>query len=114
MLVANIKLLKSLEGFSPTAYKDTNGKWAVGYGYTLGVKKGDIITEQKAADILSMHISIKIEPQIKSAVAGLGLTQNQIDALSLLSYNIGIYAFLSSTLLREIKRKATKDLIEFQ
>ena len=113
MLQANINILKNLEGFRPEAYKDSVGVWTIGYGYTVGVREGDKVTESEAELQLRMYLSIFVESIVNSATEGLGLKQTQKDALSILAYNIGIYALLGSTLLKKIKAKANRDEIEF-
>lgn len=113
MLQKNIDLLKRLEGFRSTAYRDVGGVWTIGYGHTQGVKEGDRVTEVRANTLLLQDIAER-EPRVHSAVSGLGLNNDQKDALTILTFRIGIYAFLASTLLRKIKTKASRQEITFQ
>lgn len=101
-----IEFIKSLEGCKLNAYQDSAGIWTIGYGiiqYEDGtpVKKGDMISQQRANDLLEYEVDKKT----KSLAAYLpdGLKQNQIDSLISLCYNIGVGAFAKSTLLKKIK-----------
>ena len=56
-------LLKKREGFSETAYKDTEGNWTIGYGSITmpdgsPVKPGDTITEDQAEVQLNNNVAI--------------------------------------------------------
>ena len=43
-----IEAIKRFEGFRGTAYKCPAGVWTIGYGHTVGVKRGDKMTEGEA------------------------------------------------------------------
>ncbi len=47
-----LEQLKIDEGCRLKAYQDTVGVWTIGYGHTGGVKKGDVITQKEAEDLL--------------------------------------------------------------
>ena len=44
-----LEFLKEREAFRAEAYQDEGGTWTIGYGETLGVKPGDVTTEEAAA-----------------------------------------------------------------
>lgn len=97
-------IIKLFEGKYLNAYDDGTGRWTIGYGSIYNydenrpVKKGDIITEEKALTWLRKEMSAII-PQIKKLVL-VPITQNQLDSLTSFVYNLGIGSLQSSTLLR--------------
>lgn len=97
-----LELLKSLEGFRDTAYKDGGGVWTIGYGTTridgVPVKAGDKTTVAVAEQCL-LKDSKNAQDCINKYV-GAPLTQNQYDALVCFVYNIGNGAFKTSTMLK--------------
>lgn len=93
-----LERLKRFEGFSHKAYPDTGGVWTIGYGYTRGVKPGMFVTKERALELFLKNVAV-FEECINNAVL-VELTQNQFDALVSLTYNIGVQAFKTSTLLK--------------
>ena len=103
-----------------TAYLDAGKNWAIGYGHNIIV--GDVIngqvvdkafiqnlyrtngnlqiTEAEANRIFDLDLQ-KFEAGVRSGVE-VEVTQGQFDAMVSLSYNIGVAAFLKSTLLRKL------------
>ncbi len=101
-----IDLIKQFEGINLKAYPDpgTGGEpWTIGYGHTGGVKKGDVITQAQAEDLLRKDL-IKFEAGVSNALT-VETTQNQFDAMVSLAYNIGLGNFTKSTLLRKHNAK---------
>lgn len=103
------KALEREEGLRLIAYLCKAKKWTIGYGnrfYENGkaVKKGDIITLQRAKEIANYHLS-KIYDCIENYII-VNINQNQFDALVSFIYNIGIDGFKRSSLLKKINRKA--------
>lgn len=91
--------IREFEGLETTAYQDVVGIWTIGVGHTgPEVKKGMVITESAAMDILSKDLE-KFETGVMKAVK-VTLTQNQFDALVSFSFNVGLGNLQSSTLLR--------------
>lgn len=82
-----IGLIKKFEGFSATAYWDTD-HWSVGYG-TAGTK-GQTITKKKADKEMRAHMST-IDEKINAFADkyGLEFDQSMHDALAAFSYNVG-------------------------
>lgn len=98
-----INLIKNFEGCRLTAYKCPAGVWTIGYGHTKGVKKGQKITKEQAVNILQDDLKT-YENGVKKAVK-IDLNQNQFDALVSFTYNVGLGAFRTSTLLKKLNKK---------
>lgn len=96
-----INFIKGWEKLRLKAYKDSGGKWTIGYGHTKDVCFKDKITEQEAEQFLKDDLFTR-EFYINSL--SLGFKQNQYDAIVSLVFNIGIGAFGNSTILKKIKR----------
>ncbi len=97
--------LKSFEKFRPTAYAATSdersrGIWTIGWGHTNGVKEGDTCTTSQADEWLREDVQVAVEKVCN--IVQFQLTQNQFDALVSLTFNIGIGAFSTSTLLHKL------------
>ena len=101
-----LELIKDFEGFSSTSYLCPAKKITIGWGNTFyedgtKVKLGDQISKTDALKLLeavaNRDFADKIFPAIKVKV-----TQNQFDAMCSLAYNIGVGAFLKSTLLKKV------------
>lgn len=102
---STLKLIEGFEGIELSAYQDSAGIWTIGWGctnYLDGsiVKEGDTITQQQADNMLSKQVSIRLA-QINPHLP-VGLTQNMVDSLVSCAYNIGVPAFLKSTLLKRV------------
>ncbi|MGJ1414064.1 lysozyme [Sphingobacterium multivorum] len=89
-----------------TAYWDGTGKvWTIGIGSTYYedgslIKKGDVITEDRARKLFE-NIIPRYEADVNRLVR-VPLSQNQFDALVSLTYNVGATNLGKSTLLRKI------------
>ena len=110
-----IDLICGFEGKRLFAYDDGIGVWTIGFGTTIypngiRVKKGDTCTEAQAKAYMA-HDLKKFESAVNTAVK-VTLNQNQFDALVSLTYNIGIGAFKSSTLLKKLNAKDYKGAAE--
>lgn len=105
-----IKLIIDREGLKLTAYLDKKkGVPTIGIGHTKGVKIGDVITEQQAYELFKEDSNWVLNC-INST--NLELNQNQVNALFCLIFNIGVGAFISSTVYRYIRLKANRKDIE--
>ena len=100
-------IIRKYEGCGLKAYPDpaTGGEpWTIGWGSTfyedgVKVKKGDVISQDRADSLLYIHINHfyeKMKPFIKAQ-----LNDNQIAALISFAYNCGVGAFSKSTLLKK-------------
>jgi len=106
--------ISSFEGFYQVPYWDHTG-YSVGYGsqYNWDAKrpviKTDIVDKETAKRWL---IKDALEDyQVVSTIVKVPLTDNQLIALSSLSYNIGINAFKNSTLLKLLNSGANKSSV---
>ncbi|MCQ2608551.1 MAG: lysozyme [Bacteroidales bacterium] len=96
-------LIKKFEGCSLKAYPDpaTGGTpWTIGYGSTMDkngkpFKKGDIITQSEAEALLVRDIN-KIQNELQKDAKLAKLSENAIDAIISLCYNVGIGSFKRS------------------
>jgi len=98
-----IDLIKKVEGFSATKYKDAAG-FSIGYGHFI--KPGENltrITEAKGEELLRQDIATA-ENAINRLVNA-PISQNQFDACVSLTYNIGVGGFQKSSVLRNINSK---------
>ena len=93
-----IDLIKRFEGCRLKAYRCPAGVWTIGYGHTGNIKSTDVITQEKAEEILKRDIKVH-EDNVKRLVK-VALTQNQFDALVSFEFNVGYGMFANSTLLR--------------
>lgn len=108
MIEKNVELLKQFEGCELKAYVCSGGEITIGWGSTYyqnyqKIKMGDTITQAEADKLLLFHIS-EFEKGLKIALKEIPLPQNCKDAITILVYNIGITAFLKSTLYKEIQK----------
>jgi lysozyme len=103
-----INLIKGFEGKRLSAYDDGVGVWTIGYGtikYPNGVrvKKGDTCTDAQAESYLKNDL-VKFENAINRFVK-VPVNQNQFDALSSFTYNLGETNLSKSTLLKKLNAK---------
>jgi len=109
--------IKSKEGLKLKAYQDSAGIWIIGYGTIIyedhsPVKKGDVITQQRAEQLIEKEIISK-SAKVNAAVTSTAINQNQFDALVSFSYNVGAGALLSSTLLKRVKTNPVDPKIRY-
>jgi len=100
-----LDLIAEFEGFRSKAYQDIVGVWTIGYGTTFyhngrRVKQGDTITKEDAFIHLE-NVANSFLETVESYVKA-ELTQNEIDAIASLIYNVGTGNFIKSTLLKKI------------
>ena len=107
-----IEAIKRFEACRLTAYQDSVGVWTIGYGHTLGVKRGDRISMQQAEKMLMDDLAVYEDAARK--VRGIR-TQGQFDAVVDFCYNCGVENFNKSTLKRYIEsgRKTAEIQREF-
>jgi lysozyme len=99
--------IKSKEGLRLEAYQDSAGIWTIGYGTIIyedhrPVKKGDLITVQKADQLIEFEISSK-SAKVNAGLGTATVNQRQFNALVSFAYNAGTGALLSSTLLKLVR-----------
>ena len=93
-------LIKKWEGCKLKAYLDGGGVPTIGYGHTKDVQLGDMITQEQADAWLDEEVPEYMFGVL--AVVNTNLNPNQLAALTSFTYNVGINAFKSSTMLKLI------------
>ena len=100
--------IKEFEGCRLKAYKCPAGVWTIGYGHTEDVKRGDVISKWCADEYLRQDIA-----EFEREILALNVckTQGQLDALVDFAFNLGVYRLRHSTLLKLIRRGASRERI---
>lgn len=107
---AGIKLIKKFEGCELTSYHDAVGVLTIGYGHTgPDVHEQQVISESEAEQLLRKDLKY-FEESIQSSLK-VPVNQNQFDALVSFSYNVGVGALQSSTLLKLLNSKTDKKIV---
>ena len=97
-----LDFIKSFEGLRLKSYQDSIGVWTIGWGHTRGVRKGQVITEAQAERFLRDDLE-PIERQLTADLGEDGVLQCQFDALCSFCFNLGIGAYMKSTLRKYVK-----------
>ncbi|MDE6314164.1 MAG: glycoside hydrolase family protein [Lachnospiraceae bacterium] len=100
---AGRKLIQQFEGCRLQAYRDCVGVLTIGYGHTGDVAAGQVITQQRADELMVKDLE-RFERGVERCVT-VPLTQEQFDALVSFSYNLGTGSLQKSTLLRKLNGK---------
>ena len=104
-----VDFVKEKEGFRKNAYQDSVGVWTIGYGATYykdgtRVKKGDVVTEAEAEELLQDHLQEFLDYVIEfKEDNGYDWNSNQIGALTSFIFNLG------KGRLRQVTGKGTRD-----
>lgn len=95
-----VEAIKAFEGFSPLEYTCVAGKRTIGYGHLLRPDESYVcgLSEKQAVELLIQDLA-NVENVVDSSVA-VPLREYQRDALVSFAFNIGVYAFKRSTLLK--------------
>lgn len=106
--------IKQYEGYSSTSYNDVAGLPTIGYGHLIDIVGeayllNSVITTSKALQLLAEDVK-EAENAVNSCVM-VTLNQNEFDALVSLVYNIGAGTFSSSTVLKKINLRKSKEQI---
>lgn len=110
---AGISLIQEFEGCarkrpdgSYDAYPDpgTGGDpWTIGWGSTgSDIARGLVWTQQQCDERFAQDVD-KFAQRVAAAIGSAATTQNQFDAMTSFSYNVGIGNLQSSTLLKKHK-----------
>ena len=91
-----LDILKEFEGLRLEAYRCSAGVPTIGYGWTSGVKMGDVWTREKAEHMLIEGVK-PYEKAVQEAIGDAKTSQNQYDAMVSLCYNIGPGNFKKSS-----------------
>jgi GH24 family phage-related lysozyme (muramidase) len=102
---AGLEIIKHFEGLELRAYQDPVGIWTIGYGHTAAagpptVTAGQTITEAEAEAILRRDLEL-FETGVRGLVK-VPVNSNQFSALVSFSFNVGLGALETSTLLRKL------------
>jgi len=92
--------LKGFEALRLKAYLDVGGVWTIGWGHIKTAKAGMKITEVQAEALLALDLKeyeVAVEKYVK-----VPLSDNQFATLVSFAYNVGIGAFMKSTLLKKL------------
>lgn len=109
-----LAIIKVFEGLRLNAYLDTAGIWTIGYGtikYPAGnkVQEGDTCTALQAEEWLLFEVEQKtnaVNTLVKAEI-----NQNQFDAISSFTYNLGAGALSKSTLLKKLNVNPSDETI---
>lgn len=99
-----VNLIKKFEGFRAKPYLCSAGVATIGYGSTyyengVRVKLTDPPIDRVWAEQLLRNVLVHYEREVDAVTTDL-ITQNQFDALTSFTYNVGITNFRKSTLLQ--------------
>lgn len=92
-----LNVIRSFEGRALRAYQDEVGVWTIGYGLTnydrawlpWQIKRGLVITEQQAEDLLRVSLEKKYEPAVAKALLKTGRNAPTFDAGASFHFNTG-------------------------
>lgn len=98
---AGLALLKGAEGVEYQAYRDAAGIWTIGYGHTGPEVYPGLRWTQEQVDAALEKDIIKHRSGVLSCLRA-PLNQNQMDAVVILTFNIGVRAYCNSTLNRKL------------
>ena len=97
-----LDFIKSFEGLRLKSYQDSIGVWTIGWGHTKGVKRGQVITRADAERFIRDDLA-PIERNLTADLGEDGVLQCQFDALCSFCFNLGISAYMRSTLRKYVK-----------
>lgn len=111
-LTQAFKMIRAFEGLRLHAYQDSGGVWTIGYGTTLGVHPGMVISATQAESLMEIDVRHRAD-QLAKWIHVI-VSDNQMSALVSLAYNIGMGAIFHSKLLADInaglpKKKCAED-----
>lgn len=103
-----IAFIQQAEGFSSYSYVCAAGKKTIGFGHVIRASDRfqEPISVAEATQLL--HTDVEVYESAVNSLK-LELSQNQFNALVSLCYNIGVKAFLNSTLVRKLKAGKFKE-----
>lgn len=93
-------LIKEFEGYSARSYLCPAGIWTIGYGHTRGVKPSQIITREKADELLRQDL-INTQDEL-SIVCKVPVSEGMFIALMSFVFNLGLSKVRNSTLFKKL------------
>ena len=101
--------IKASEGYRSKAYRCAAGKWTCGWGHTKGVTS----RTRCGMDTANRWLEEDLQPIMATLGAIRQIdTQGKADACADFCFNLGIQAFLDSTLLKKIRAGATAKAVQ--
>ena len=104
-LELTLDLVRRFEGCRLTAYRCPAGVLTIGWGETLGVKEGDVWTQQQADAVLRQRVGQFMLATLKRCPQLHAEPPERLAACTSLAYNIGIGAFAASSVCRKTNRR---------
>jgi lysozyme len=99
--IQGLGLTEREEALRLTAYQDSGGIWTIGFGHTgQDVFPGQVITRQQAITWLQNDVQKAVNAV--NASVRVSVTQQDFDSLVDFTYNVGVHAFETSTLLKKL------------
>ena len=96
-----LALIERFEKCVLTAYQDGGGVWTIGWGHTGPEVRAGLVWTQAQADSQLFQDTAVAQHGVQIGLR-IAVMQCEFDALCCLTYNIGVRAFLGSTLLRKL------------
>lgn len=107
-----VRLLKNLEGLRLKMYADADGNLTIGYGHL--VKASDVTLYRNGITLLQAETILLGD--IRNILAAVGILEGRLlegkclDAVIIFIFNVGVNAFLHSTMLQGILAGNLKDV----
>ena len=95
-----LELVKRFEGLRRQAARLPDGGWTVGYGHTRSARDGAVVSAEDAEALL--HYDLSEVAEKVEAWTFTPLNQNQFEALTAFTFNIGLENFRHSTVLKRV------------
>lgn len=95
------QFIKGFEELRLVVYKDRVGKWTIGWGHTYGVTEKTAPIDEHQAEVFFRADCNPCEDIVSKSVK-VDLTQSEFNALVSLTFNIGVSAFHTSTMLKKL------------
>ena len=96
------EFLKQFEGLRLESYKDSAGKWTIGYGHLQKYQRKQVITLHQAEQLLHDDIVSRYDQLCSLGFDMLYWNDNQATAIFSLFYNIGFGNFKKSRIYKRI------------
>jgi lysozyme len=96
-------LIKGFEGFSKTMYLDKAGVPTIGFGHTKGVTLYTLPITEEQAELFFQEDLAPAEQAVNQWVR-VPITQNEFNALVSFTFNVGVEAFETSDLLKDLNK----------
>lgn len=99
--IQGLGLTEREEALRLTAYQDSGGIWTNGFGHTgKDVFPGQVITRKQAITWLQNDVQKAVNAV--NASVRVSVTQQEFDSLVDFTFNVGVHAFETSTLLKKL------------